>query len=394
MSTRRAALAVLLLSLLACGDDAPAGQGEGGAPGAGQGGVAGVSGSSGQGGASGEAGVGGAGGEAGAGGAGVGGAGVGGAGAGGAGAGGAGAGGSSGSSGQAGQGGGAGGSGLCAFTKDLEGGAVACAVRPGATDPAIQDDFGYHALGLPATVGADTPVYLHLVGSGGEPARPATQTFPNELLLRELTARGVLVLMVAYPNEIPIGTLCKDDLACYEPVRQEVIDGSPAPAPYDQLNNIQKPQDIRSRFDALVAHLRAFPEGQALPTSLAGATVQTDKMRIGGHSQGGGHAGLLAKALPFERVCFFSSPLDGGPLAVEAVPWVSSAWQTPLERRRAVIHQQDKGFDKAKVNFEAMGMSEGQVKILKGPSQDPHAYPVKDDAAAAQQARDFCVLAP
>ena len=209
----------------------------------------------------------------------------------------------------------------------------------------------------------------------------------------ELVAAGVLVLLPAYDNFPTIGSLCKNDLACYEPLRREVMYGQAAPAPYATLKDVTKPNDIASRLNSLVAALTAQGAlGSTPPAALAGGKFDASKARIGGHSQGGGHAGLFAKDTLFERVCMLSSPIDAseaGGVAV-AVPWVSGTWATKLGARRAVIHEQDPGFIKAKANFDAMGLVEGtHWQRLTWATTEAHASTVKDVAAAA--ARAACI---
>ena len=79
--------------------------------------------------------------------------------------------GSGGSGGTAGAGGTAGSGGSaagCVFEQAAPGGKL-CALKPSGA-AGITDTFGYHAVGLPETITAATPVYVHLVGSGGDPA--------------------------------------------------------------------------------------------------------------------------------------------------------------------------------------------------------------------------------
>lgn len=309
----------------------------------------------------------------------------------------AGTGGSAGSAGNPGGGGAAGAGGTagsggstagCAFEQAATGGKL-CALKPSGA-AGVTDTFGYHAVGLPSSIAATTPVYVHLVGSGGDPAKPATKSFPNQLLMEELTKAGVLVLMPAYDNEPTVGSLCKLDLACYEPVRREVIWATPAPAPYADMKNVTQPNDIVSRLSALVSALtQAKLFGATPPGALAGGKLDTTQLRVGGHSQGGGHAALFAKDNKVERVCMLSSPIDGTDLGGigKAVPWVSGTWATDLAARRALIHEKDPGFIKAKANFDAMGLVEGtHWKRLTAATAEPHATTVKDATHAAERA--------
>lgn len=208
--------------------------------------------------------------------------------------------------------------------------------------------------------------------------------------MNELTALGVLVLMPAYDNEPTVGSLCKLDLDCYEPVRREILYGEDAPAPYSTFKDVQKPNDVVSRLNALVATLfQSGLLGATPPSALAGGKLDVAKIRIGGHSQGGGHVGLFAKDFAVERVCMLSSPMDGtdtGGVGT-AVPWVSGTWATDLSKQRAVIHELDPGFLKAKANYDAMGLVEGtHWTRLTFTTAEPHASTVKDPVAAAARA--------
>lgn len=285
----------------------------------------------------------------------------------------------------------------CAFSAGLSGGGVACAIRPSDTRAEIADSFGYHAVGIPATWSSATPVYLHLVGSGGEPAKPTTQAFPNEEILAQVTSKGVFVLMVAYDNKEPIGSLCKTDLDCYEPIRRSVLFGDPVPPPHDALKSVAKPNDIVSRARELVSYLKSKSPSGGLPAAISGGDIEVGKLRVGGHSQGGGHAALLAKTFQVERLCMLSSPLDGKNTlgGAESVPWVAGSWATPAGSRRGTIHEKDDGFAKAQANLAAMGLSEGvHWRRLTGATPDPHSYTAKDSSAEPAEARSFCILDP
>lgn len=296
------------------------------------------------------------------------------------------------SGGAAGSGGSAGSTGGCAFQAP-SGSGVLCAIEPAKTADGVTNTFGYHAVGLPASITSTTPVYVHLVGSGGDPAKPATQSFPNQVLMDELVAAGFLVILPAYDNEPTVGSLCKLDLACYEPVRREIIFGVDAPAPYSAMKDVKKPNDVVSRLAALVKTLSDEGLlGASPPAALTGGKIDPGKIRLGGHSQGGGHAGLFAKDVAVERLCMLSSPMDGADTGGvgTAVPWVSGSWATDLAARRAVVHEQDPGFPKAKANFDVMGLVEGtHWTRLTFATTEPHAATVKDPAVAA--ARATCI---
>lgn len=278
----------------------------------------------------------------------------------------------------------------CDSEKPL-GSARACAIQPSRTDPAIVDTFGWHAVGIPAKLTPATRVYIHLVGTGGDPYKPAMSVFPTAELLREASEKGWLVLMPAYDNEPTVASFCGSDLACYEPVRIEIITGKDAPPPYTSLKSVTAPNDIDHRLEAL---LRALTDRGVLgptttPTALLGGKVDWSRVRVGGHSQGGGHAGIIAKLRAVDRVCFFSSPMDGD-LSAKPVGWATAPdWATPVERRRGAVHEKDPGYPKAEANMIAMGMKlDVHWFRLTTPTPEPHGFTVRSTDPAAVAARE------
>ena len=66
---------------------------------------------------------------------------------------------------------------------------------------------------------------------------------------------------------------------------------------------------------------------------------------------------------------------------------MSGTWATDLAARRALIHEKDPGFIKAKANCDAMGLVEGtHWKRLTAATAEPHAATVKDATHAAERA--------
>jgi len=275
--------------------------------------------------------------------------------------------------------------GICEHKLDLGGGGWACAVRPSSTDPRIADYFGLHAVAGPATVGAETPVLVFFVGTGGRPALP-DGTFTIWQLLVDGAAAGYLVLAVAYDAERALFELCGDDVDCYEPVRWEVVTGQDAAAPYRDLKQVAVPGDTDHRLIALAA---ALVEGRviaALPAGLAGE-LDWSHLRVGGHSQGGGQAGVIARRRAVERVCMFGAPVDASSALVPA-SWIGGDWATPVSRRRVVVHQADSFYPKISANADTMGMVAGvELRVLDVPTSNPHAFGSHVDHPVARDAR-------
>lgn len=254
----------------------------------------------------------------------------------------------------------------------------ACAVRPSATGAGISDAFGLHVVAFPARVADDTPVYVHLVGTGGVPAGPAGD-YTNVRVLAEGTAAGYVVINLAYANDDALLRLCRDDLDCYGPVRWEIVTGADAPPPWSSLKEVRPPDDIDSRLRALAATLVA--SGRELPRALR--PVDWSRLRVGGHSQGGGHAALIARRREVARVCMLAAPPDASSARAPA-SWIGGEWATPVARRRLVVHRDDPLYPAVAANAARMGLrAEAELRVLDGPSANPHGAPVAEEGAAA-----------
>lgn len=204
-------------------------------------------------------------------------------------------------------------------------------VQPSATDAAIDDQYGQH-LAL-ARIGG-TPrnrLLIHLVGSTDCPEN-------TELFLIEAAAAGFDVISVAYPNDL-IGSICSSKPAgqedsCYINIRRETIfgagtllDGNGRPsasgAPIQSGDvDVNAANSIRNRIKKLITFLQGTAGGSVWNQY----NFETPSNIIySGHSQGGGHAVMLAKTYTVNRVVAFASPVDrienGVSVAVPA-PWL------------------------------------------------------------------------
>src|SRR5262245_26498474 len=281
---------------------------------------------------------------------------------------------------------------ICEHRVDLGGGAWECSVRPSNTDPRIVDDFGLHAVAGPARVDASTPVLVYFVGTGGRPAL-ADGSLPTHELIADGATAGYLVLAVAYDAERALLELCGDDIGCYEPVRWEVVSGEDAPAPYRDLKQVTAPNDSDHR---LVALARTLLDGRVvddLPAGLTG-TLDWSRLRVGGLSQGGGQAGLIARRRTVERVCMFGAPVDASSALVSA-SWIGGSWATPVDRRRVVVHQADSFFPKISANAATMGMVAGaELRVLDVPTPIPHPFAAQAHDPIAHDARLWACFSP
>ncbi|UFP93267.1 BPSS1187 family protein [Gloeobacter morelensis] len=270
---------------------------------------------------------------------------------------------------------------------------VVCVIQPSLTDPEVADrgttnlGYGYHVVGLPTDIAAARGVFFYLMGTNGKPYDPVSQSLPSLSIVEEGIAQGFVVLQLAYPNDVAVADLCGNDGECYGPARQEIIYGSPVSAAVE----IPPEQSIMHRLSALVAYLKAnMPDGVVMPQAIRGAAIDWQAMRLGGSSQGGGHAGYIAHDYPTEGVCFLASPVDTVAVTTEsttrysAVDWIAQeGWQTPAERLKGVVHRQDGSYESITTNFRALGLRRSTSTLTPNndwlavniPTNKPHTSP-------------------
>jgi hypothetical protein len=195
-------------------------------------------------------------------------------------------------------------------------------IKPSTTDATIttfnaDSNFVY----LNQSISPKNLLLVHLPGSYGEPKRAT--------IFGSLAAnQGFHSIGLMYPNVPTVGSFCTNnaDLTCFENVRREIIEG------VDHSNEISIPfnEGIHNRIKKLISYLSInYPNenwGQYLDGN---GEVNWEKIIVSGHSQGGGHAAVMAKYFPLKRALCFSSPKDWNNTIDNVPPWLSSTnWLT------------------------------------------------------------------
>lgn len=195
-------------------------------------------------------------------------------------------------------------------------------VKPSDTDPLIttfNTDSNY--VYLNTSVVAKNILVIHLPGSFGEPKRAT--------LFGTLAADlGFHSIGLMYPNAPTVGSFCtsSSDANCFENVRREIVEGND----FSASIAINANECILNRVKKLIIYLdNNFPAenwGQYLD---ANNNIDYSKIIFSGHSQGGGHAALIAKYYPIKRAICFSSPKDWSNFFDSPPIWLSNGtWVT------------------------------------------------------------------
>ena len=178
-------------------------------------------------------------------------------------------------------------------------------------------------------------IFLH--GSGGTPRGVIAS--PDVNVYAAARAQGLHVLSVAYRSDDAVGELCgaaADRDACFLATRTAIVTGVPQPGAAAPLASIGLHEGVYARVGAaLLALSQRDPDGrwgQFSDLSAGGdlaRAIRWTRIFVAGHSQGGGHAALLAKLHPVRRAVMFSSPCDVTSAAPAAWLTHDATWATP-----------------------------------------------------------------
>lgn len=266
-----------------------------------------------------------------------------------------------------------------------------CAVKPSATalkNQPIKDaganpklGFGYHAVGVPDNLNADTPVLFHFTGSYGRAYDQSVRNgegelkggnFPTRLFLGEAVQKGFLVLQLAYANDKSVnGDLCNVKLKpkptdwCSSRAREEILLGYDA----HDLLQVNAANGWENRLKRLLVYLKnkKFPLPRALnPDRLDwNQWSNFNKFSVSGHSQGGGHAHYIAKYVRMKSACLISGGYDQADLQNPKnvyADWLNdpTRYATSKDAFGALAIKGEDGYD------AFTGMYEEKINMTKG----------------------------
>ncbi len=240
---------------------------------------------------------------------------------------------------------------------------VARLVVPSTTDPAISTYLSPHvAINPDPAVPAKNGLFLFLVGTGGQPQN-------QQLIQATGAARGYHVIGLMYPNTPSVGSLCdaSTDPDAHWNVRREIITG----ADLSTLVSISPTECIEHRLTALLTHLATSYPTEGWGQYPSSGAIVWPKVTVAGHSQGGGHAGVIGKLYPVARVVCFSSPADWRTTPNLPATWYATPGVTGADRIFGFSHQQDElvTWPLVTANWSALGLDAyGAVVSVDGAS--------------------------
>lgn len=181
-------------------------------------------------------------------------------------------------------------------------------LRNARVDPAASDPGRVSYAGFDPTASPRDAVLVLLGGTGSAPSG-------YKLFAEEALRQGFHVIVLDYSDATSVGSLCRDDLACYGRVRQELIEG------VDTSPVVQASKD-----DAIRGRL--------------------------------GHALGIAKHDPLRGVILFSGPVDGRiQPPYQPARWITAdgRWATAQSRMKLFVSTRDGYYPAIRANLVALG---------------------------------------
>lgn len=240
---------------------------------------------------------------------------------------------------------------------------AAHAVAPQTTDPAITLALDDHLVWLPARGPRNGRLFLYLPSSRSTPA-------VSQIFEQEAARLGYLVIALSYPNTPGLASFCptsSNPNACYDEVRRQIITGSPQTS----FVAVNFTNSIDNRLRKVLQYLDMTYPDESWSQFLDGeGEIKWKKIAVGGHSQGAGHAAMIAKLRLVDRVVLLSGVTDG--VGGVAATWVTVG-ETPADRFFALIHNRDTQFYPYDVaNWTALGMNAFGGIVVPENSEPPY----------------------
>ena len=239
------------------------------------------------------------------------------------------------------------------------------AVDPRDTDDRIEEWNEAHWIAVNPHVPANGRLLVFLPGSYVNADR-------TKLLLQCAANHGYRAINLRYPNSWTVGDLCRnsDDPDCHANIRLEIAEGIPTRG---QLG--LKPADsIVSRLVMLLRWLDERQPDLGWANFLTSRGLRWENLVLAGHSQGSGHAALLAKRHRVARVVVLGGPADFNLASNLPAPWLGWAGETPVEDHFGFVHYRDPGFPRTALAWNIMGLASVERPVNVDSERPPYGH--------------------
>ncbi len=222
-------------------------------------------------------------------------------------------------------------------------------IPPKLTDVNIDNWLEPHYVAFNLSLKIRPELFLFLGGSFGKPGQ-------QKLFLQEIINLGYIVIHLNYPNDWTIANLCQNSnqFNCHEKKRKAIIYGQT-----NARNNIiiTPANSIENRLAKLLLFLTNYLPELSWSNYLKHNQIKWESIIIAGHSQGGGHAAIIAQDYLVSRVIMLSSPADYNQHYNQMASWLSTPTVTPSERFYGFVHLQDPAYPRIIKAWNLLGLS-------------------------------------
>ncbi|MEZ4804075.1 MAG: T9SS type A sorting domain-containing protein [Bacteroidia bacterium] len=189
------------------------------------------------------------------------------------------------------------------------------------TDAKIKWELGKHITFYNPTCKSLNTLLVHLVGTSDDPQ--------STTLFTALAANnGYHVINLKYPNQNGSAQgVCKNstDTNCFINFRKETIEG----LDYSPDISVDSNNCIYNRLYKLLKYLEFNHPNENWSQYVNNSNFYWDKIIVSGHSQGGGHAAVIAIENKVKRVLMFASPNDYSTHFSSYATWIKATHITP-----------------------------------------------------------------
>ena len=206
-------------------------------------------------------------------------------------------------------------------------------ILPSQTDPGLTNFNNAHVVCINTNLPPRNQLFLFLPGTGGAPAG-----YTN--IVATAASLGFHSIGLMYANGVTVNSLCDEESnsACFEQIRLDIIQGGTNAEPDFSVSRVDS---IENRLTRIIQYLDGkYPAenwGQYLD---AQTNIVWPQIVIAGHSQGAGHAGLIAKLFPVVRSLMFADT-DWWFPGNRPADWISAPGVTSNELYFGFVHVQD-----------------------------------------------------
>lgn len=239
-------------------------------------------------------------------------------------------------------------------------------VRPNIADPLSGSPNNFHYIYINKDLPQKNKLFLFFPGTGGVP-------FNYREIVKHAANLGYHSIGLTYPNSQAINQICaaSTDTTCHSRARHEVFDGVDRHADLTvDTNNC-----IQTRTLKLLQYLNNNYPDDNWGQYLSNDEIEWEKVIVSGHSQGGGHAGIISKIKKVDRVVMFAA-MDWIGLLNRNADWITWAGPTPQSSYYGFTHEKDEFVDFAKIQttWSNYGMSNFGNIVLVDTSDSPYNY--------------------